>query len=71
MTAFAASAKTILSVRGLKKSYGAVQAVRGVDLDVSEGELVADGQKAREGGAETGKLGALADGGTQHAVCLE
>ncbi|MCK6066146.1 MULTISPECIES: ABC transporter ATP-binding protein [Microbacterium] len=31
---------TILRVRGLKKSYGAVHAVRGVDLDVAPAECV-------------------------------
>jgi ABC-type branched-subunit amino acid transport system ATPase component len=29
----------LLAIRGLKKSYGAVQALRGVDLDVRKGEL--------------------------------
>ena len=32
---------TLLSVQALKKNYGGVQAVRGVSLDVSAGELVA------------------------------
>jgi ABC-type branched-subunit amino acid transport system ATPase component len=31
--------KPLLTVRGLRKSYGAVQAVRGIDLDVREREL--------------------------------
>ena len=31
--------KPLLAVRGLRKSYGAVQAVRGIDLDVREREL--------------------------------
>lgn len=30
----------MLEVRGLKVAYGGIQAVKGVDLDVSEGELV-------------------------------
>jgi len=34
-------AEPILSVRGLKVSYGGIQAVKGVDLEVREGELVA------------------------------
>jgi branched-chain amino acid transport system ATP-binding protein len=32
--------KTLLSVKGLKVSYGGIQAVKGVDFDVHEGELV-------------------------------
>lgn len=31
---------TLLSIRGLQKSYGAVQALRGVDLDVRSGEML-------------------------------
>ena len=31
----------VLSIRGLKVSYGGIQAVKGVDLEVREGELVA------------------------------
>jgi ABC-2 type transport system ATP-binding protein len=31
----------VISVRGLRKSYGAVEAVRGVDLDVRAGEILA------------------------------
>ncbi|MGH9149470.1 MAG: ABC transporter ATP-binding protein [Acidimicrobiales bacterium] len=34
-------APPVISVRGLRKSYGAVEAVRGVDLDVGPGEIVA------------------------------
>jgi len=34
-------ADPILSVRGLKVSYGGIQAVKGVDLEVQQGELVA------------------------------
>jgi len=34
-------AEPILSVRGLKVSYGGIQAVKGVDLEVRQGELVA------------------------------
>ena len=29
-----------LAVRGLRKRYGAVEALRGVDLEVGEGQLV-------------------------------
>jgi len=36
-----AMADPILSVRGLKVSYGGIQAVKGVDLEVQQGELVA------------------------------
>ncbi len=32
---------TVVSVRGLRKAYGAVQAVRGVDLEVRAGEIFA------------------------------
>ena len=32
---------TMLEVRGLKVSYGGIQAVKGIDLEVKEGELVA------------------------------
>ena len=31
----------VIEVRGLRKSYGAIEAVRGVDLTVSAGEIVA------------------------------
>ena len=31
----------VISVRGLRKSYGTVEAVRGVDLEVAEGEVFA------------------------------
>jgi ABC-2 type transport system ATP-binding protein len=37
----AAVAEPVISVRGLAKSYGKVEAVRGVDLDVHAGEVVA------------------------------
>jgi len=33
--------KALLSVRGLRSGYGAVEVLRGVDLDVAEGEIVA------------------------------
>jgi branched-chain amino acid transport system ATP-binding protein len=33
-------AQTLLKVRGLKVAYGGIQAVKGVDLEVREGELV-------------------------------
>ena len=32
---------TVISVRGLRKSYGDVEAVRGIDLEVSNGEIFA------------------------------
>lgn len=32
---------SLLSVRGLKVSYGGIEAVRGIDLEVGQGELVA------------------------------
>ena len=34
-------ADAVITVRGLRKSYGAVDAVRGVDLDVAQGEVYA------------------------------
>ena len=33
--------ETVLSVKGLKVSYGGIQAVKGIDLEVRSGELVA------------------------------
>ena len=33
-------AATLLKVRGLKVAYGGIQAVKGIDFDVNEGELV-------------------------------
>jgi branched-chain amino acid transport system ATP-binding protein len=33
-------ARSLLSVRGLEVAYGGIQAVKGIDLDVREGELV-------------------------------
>ncbi len=35
------SEKSVLKVEGLKVSYGGIQAVKGVDLEVNQGELVA------------------------------
>jgi ABC-2 type transport system ATP-binding protein len=34
-------ADAVISVRGLTKSYGDVEAVRGIDLEVSNGEIFA------------------------------
>ena len=31
----------MISVRGLRKSYGAIEAVAGIDLEVSRGEIFA------------------------------
>ena len=36
----AATGKTLLKVSGLKVAYGGIQAVKGVDFEVREGELV-------------------------------
>ena len=36
-----ASRPTMLEVRGLKVAYGGIQAVKGIDLEVKQGELVA------------------------------
>src|ERR1035437_778148 len=36
---YAQAVRTALAVRGLEKRYGPVQALKGVDLDVGEGEL--------------------------------
>jgi branched-chain amino acid transport system ATP-binding protein len=36
-----AMAETVLSVQGLKVAYGGIQAVKGVDLEVRAGELIA------------------------------
>jgi ABC-2 type transport system ATP-binding protein len=35
------AADPVVRVRGLRKSYGAVEAVRGIDLDIGAGEIVA------------------------------
>jgi ABC-2 type transport system ATP-binding protein len=35
------TARSLITARGLARSFGSVQAVRGLDLDVQEGELVA------------------------------
>ncbi len=35
------SAQALLSLRGLRKKFGALEAVRGLDLDVAQGEFVA------------------------------
>jgi len=37
----AGGGRMMLEVRGLKVSYGGIQAVKGVDLEVRQGELVA------------------------------
>jgi branched-chain amino acid transport system ATP-binding protein len=34
-------AETVLSIQGLKVAYGGIQAVKGIDLEVRQGELVA------------------------------
>ena len=39
-TAGAVTGKVLLQVKGLKVSYGGIQAVKGVDFEVREGELV-------------------------------
>ncbi len=41
MTAPSASAAPLFSLRGIGQSYGAVTALRGVDLDIAAGEVVA------------------------------
>jgi ABC-2 type transport system ATP-binding protein len=35
----ATSTQTVISVRGLRKSYGEQEAIRGIDLDVGQGEI--------------------------------
>ena len=40
VTAAAAGAKPLLSVRGVETFYGKIQALKGVDLDVNPGEIV-------------------------------
>ena len=40
VTAAAAAAKPLLSVRGVETFYGKIQALKGVDLDVNPGEIV-------------------------------
>jgi ABC-2 type transport system ATP-binding protein len=38
---YCANVSTALAVRGLRKRYGSIEALKGVDLEVGEGELVA------------------------------
>ncbi len=33
--------KVILSIKGLKVKYGGIEAVKGIDIDVHEGDVVA------------------------------
>jgi len=33
--------EAVISVKGLRKSYGELEALRGIDLDVARGEVVA------------------------------
>ncbi len=49
--------RTLASVRGLRVSYGAVSALRGVDLSVAAGEVVA--LMGRNGAGKSSLLGAL------------
>jgi len=63
-------AETLLKVSGLKVSYGGIQAVKGVDFEVREGELVTligsnGAGKTTTMKAITGTLG-LADGDIQY-----
>ncbi len=32
--------QTVLKISGLKVAYGGIQAVKGIDLDIKDGELV-------------------------------
>ncbi|HYF43317.1 MAG TPA: ATP-binding cassette domain-containing protein, partial [Ramlibacter sp.] len=63
-------AETLLKVSGLKVSYGGIQAVKGVDFEVREGELVTligsnGAGKTTTMKAITGTLG-LADGDIEY-----
>ena len=48
-------AATLLKVTGLKVSYGGIQAVKGVDFEVREGELVS--LIGANGAGKTTKIG--------------
>jgi branched-chain amino acid transport system ATP-binding protein len=56
---------SLLSVRGLKVGYGGIRAVRGVDFEVNEGELVCliGANGAGKSSALKGLLGLVAHGG--------
>lgn len=62
--ASAAPVRQALSVRGLTVSYGQIEAVQGIDLDVSEGEIVA--LVGANGAGKTSTL--LAISGVQRAA---
>jgi branched-chain amino acid transport system ATP-binding protein len=58
----------LLSVKGLKVAYGGIQAVRGVDLDVAQGELVCliGSNGAGKSSTLKGLMGLVARGGSVH-----
>ena len=58
-------AQTLLKVKGLKVAYGGIQAVKGVDLEVREGELVTLIGSNGAGKTITGTL-ALVDGDIEY-----
>ena len=58
----------LLSVKGLKVSYGGIQAVRGVDLEVGQGELVCliGSNGAGKSSTLKGLMGLVQHGGSAH-----
>ena len=68
------SNKVLLQVKGLKVAYGGIQAVKGVDFEVREGELVSligsnGAGKTTTMKAITGTL-AMNDGDIEYLGCL-
>ena len=59
---------SLLGVKGLKVAYGGIQAVRGIDLEVGQGELVCRIGPNGAGKSSTlkGLMGLLPHGGTVH-----
>jgi branched-chain amino acid transport system ATP-binding protein len=59
---------SLLSVKGLKVAYGGIQAVRGIDLEVAQGELVCliGPNGAGKSSALKGLMGLVARSGTVH-----
>lgn len=57
---------SLLQVKGLKVAYGGIQAVRGIDLEIAEGELVCliGANGAGKSSALKGIMGLLPHGGT-------
>jgi len=57
------SGSTIVSIRSLKRSFGDVRAVDGIDLDITEGEFL-----TLLGPSGSGKTTVLRDGATPEEI---